>query len=210
MSQSIEVLKWRYAVKKYNTEKKLSEEQLGILKESLRLAPSSFGLQPWHFVVVEDAEIRKKLRAVGYDQSAITDASQLIVLATEKDVDAVLVEKYIQNIALTRNVPIESLEGLRTMIDGAVGMKGEEGAREWAGKQVYIALGVLLTTASIEGIDATPMEGFDPKEFDTILGLDKRGLMSRVIVAVGFRSEADDYAKEKKVRYSEEEVFTTI
>lgn len=89
-------------------------------------------------------------------------------------------------------------------------MKGEEGAREWAGKQVYIALGVLLTTASIEGIDATPMEGFDPKEFDTILGLDKRGLMSRVIVAVGFRSEADDYAKEKKVRYSEEEVFTTI
>lgn len=210
MAETLKALQWRYATKKYDTEKKLSEDQIHLLKESLRLSPSSFGLQPWHFIVVEDIETRKKLRAAGYDQPAFTDASHLIVLATETNVDKTLIDKYIADTVSTRGIPIESLEGFRTMMEGAVAMKGEEGAREWAARQVYISLGVLLTTAALEGIDATPMEGFDTAQCDRILGLGDRGLTARVIVSLGFRSGEDIAATQAKVRYSEEQVFTTL
>lgn len=210
MKNVLEALKWRYATKKFDAEKKLSAEQLATLKEALRLSPSSFGLQPWHFVIVENAELRTKLRAAGYDQSQITDASHLIVLTTEKNVNDALVEKYMKSIATTKNIPVEALAGFSGMLNGAIEMKDVAGAAEWAVRQVYIALGVLLTTAAVEGIDAAPMEGFDPAQFDTILGLEERGLTTRAIVAVGFRSASDEAATAPKVRYSEEELFTTL
>lgn len=210
MSGMLEALRWRYATKQFDKEKKLSEEQLATLKESLRLASSSFGLQPWHFIVVEDVELRKKLRMAGYGQPQITDASHFIVLATEKNVDASLVKKYVGRVAMTKNIPVESLINLSDTLNGAIRTKGKEGSREWAARQVYIALGVLLATAAIEGIDAAPMEGFDPAQFDKILGLEKRGLTSRVMVALGFRAHDDPAAKAPKVRYTEEQVFTTM
>lgn len=206
----LNALKWRYATKKFDKEKKMSEAQLAILKESLRLAPSSFGLQPWHFIIVEDVELRKKLRTAGYDQPQITDASHFLVLATEKNVDASLVKKYVESVATAKNIPAESLTGLSDMLNGAIQMKGEEGSCEWAARQVYIALGVLLATAAAEGIDAAPMEGFDPEQFDVILGLEERGLTSRVMVALGFRASDDPAAEATKVRYAEEQVFTTV
>ncbi len=210
MTTIIDALTWRYATKKFDTEKKISAEQLSTLKEALRLSPSSFGIQPWHFVVVENTELRAKLRAAGYDQPQFTEASHLIVLATETKVDTVLIEKYLQSIAMTKNIAVEHLSGFRGMLEGAIGAKGEAGAREWAARQVYIALGVLLTTAATLGIDAAPMEGFDPQVADDILGLPARGLQSRVVVALGFRSSSDENAQAPKVRYSAEEVFTTL
>ena len=210
MTNVLEALKWRYATKQFDVEKKLSAEQLATLKEALRLAPSSFGLQPWHFVIVENTEMRSKLRVAGYDQPQITDASHLIVLATEKNVNAALVEKYIESIASTKHIPVEALAGFSGMLNGAIGMKGEAGAAEWAARQVYIALGVLLTTAAVERIDAAPMEGFDPAQFDTIMNLGDRGLTTRAIVAVGFRSASDEAVTAPKVRYSEAELFTTL
>ncbi len=210
MSKVLEALKWRYATKSFDTEKKLSEEQLTLLKEALRLAPSSFGLQPWHFIVVENAAVREKLRAAGYNQAQITDASHFFVLASEKNVDENLVDKYMHNVAAVKNIPVENLGGFRTMLHGAIAMKSAEGRRDWAARQVYIALGVLLTTAALEGIDAAPMEGFDPSQFDEILGLGEKNLESRVIVGVGFRSAADAASQAPKVRYSENEVFTTV
>ncbi len=209
MSNVVEALKWRYATKQYDVTKKLTDEQVATLKESLRLAPSSFGVQPWHFIVVENTELREKLRAAGYGQAQITDASHFIVLASEKNVDVTLVKKYMESIASQKNIPIESLSGFSDMVNGAIAAKGEAGAREWAARQVYIALGVLLTAAALEQIDATPMEGFDSKAFDDILGLEARGLSSQVVVALGFRSEHDEAAQAPKVRYSEKEVFTT-
>lgn len=210
MSNIVEAMKWRYATKQFDTEKKLSAEQFEILKEALRLAPSSFGLQPWHFIVVEDVELRKKLRTAGYDQPQITDASHFLVLATEKNVDAALVDKYMENVAAVKNIPVEGLEGFRNMLNGSIQAKGETGAREWAARQVYIALGVLVAAAAVEGIDMAPMEGFDPQQFDEILGLDKRGLTSRVMVGLGFRKADDPAAQVIKVRYAEEQVFTTL
>jgi nitroreductase len=209
MSNVIEALKWRYATKQYDTKKKLSTVQLATLKEALRLAPSSFGLQPWHFIVVESAEMREQLKTAGYGQAQITDASHFIVLASEKNVDAALVKKYMASIAAQKNIPIESLSGFSDMLNGAIAAKGEAGAREWAARQVYIALGVILTAAALEQIDATPMEGFDPKAFDEILELEKSGLTSQAVVALGFRSESDQAAHVTKVRYNESQIFTT-
>lgn len=210
MTNIIDALKWRYATKQYDTTKKLSAEQLMILKEALRLAPSSFGLQPWHFIVVENTDLRQKLSVAGYSQPQITDASHFIVLASEKNVDAALVEKYMKSIVATKQIPLESLTGFSEMLNGAILGKGEAGAREWAARQTYIALGVLLTAAALEGIDATPMEGFDPKQFDEILGLAARNLSSQAVVALGFRSAEDPAASAPKVRYNEAEVFTTL
>ncbi len=210
MTNIIDALKWRYATKKFDIVKKISAEQLATLKEALRLAPSSFGIQPWHFVVVENTELRAKLRAAGYDQPQFTEASHLIVLATETKVDTVLIEKYLQSIATTKKIAVEHLAGFRGMLEGAIDAKGEAGAREWAARQVYIALGVLLTTAAMLEIDAAPMEGFDPQVVDDILGLPEQGLQSRVVVALGFRSETDENAQAPKVRYSTEDVFTTL
>lgn len=210
MSNIIDALKWRYATKQFDTEKKLSAEQMNTLKEALRLAPSSFGLQPWHFMVVENVELRAKLRAVGYDQPQITEASHCIVIASEKNVDAALVDKYMKNVAMVKDVPVEGLIGFRDMLNGAIQMKGEKGAEEWAARQAYIAVGILVAAAALEGIDAAPMEGFDPQAFDEILGLSEKGLTSRVVIALGSRKETDPASRAKKVRYSEAEVFTTV
>lgn len=210
MTDIIQALEWRYATKQFDPEKKLSTEQLGMLKEALRLAPSSYGLQPWHFIVVEDKAIREKLRAAGYDQPQITDASHFIVLATEKNVDAALIDKYLKSVAATKGISVEQLGGFRDMLLGVIGAKGVAGAAEWAARQVYIALGVLLAAAAVNSIDAAPMEGFDPAQFDEILGLGARGLSSRVIVGLGFRKADDPASTAVKVRYSEEEVFTTL
>ncbi|CAN5117673.1 NAD(P)H-dependent oxidoreductase [soil metagenome] len=207
MKSVTEGLKWRYAINKFDIEKKLSEEQLVSLLDAMILTPSSFGLQPWKFIVVTNPEIRTRLQEAGYSQPKISEASHLIVIAVEKHIDDALVEKYMQSISEIRNVPRENLNGYADMIKGTIVSKQTDAARvEWATKQAYIALGVLVTAGAVEGIDVAPMEGFDPQKFDEILGLDKLNLESKVIAAVGFRAPDDPVSQMKKVRYSKEEV----
>lgn len=210
MRNIIEALNWRYATKKFDTSKKLTDAELSTLTESLRLSASSFGLQPWKFITVSNPEIRAKLREAAWDQPQITDASHLIVLAVKKNIDAAAVDAYMESTAKARNVGVESLKGYGDMIKGSFTGKSPEALREWASRQVYIALGTLLTTAAHEGIDACPMEGFDNQKFDEILGLDKLGLGSRVLAAVGYRLSDDAAAKIQKSRFSKEEVFLEI
>lgn len=210
MENIIESLKWRYATKEFDATKKLSPEQLNLLLESLRLSPSSFGMQPWKFILVNNTEVRAKLREAAWGQTQVTDASHLIVISVLKNVDENLIKKYIKVISEVRGVSEENLKGFEDMMIGAVNMKSPEARIEWATRQAYIALGVLLTTAAHEQIDATPMEGFDPKKFDEILGLDKMGLESKVMVALGFRSQNDGMANAAKVRFPMEEVVVEI
>ena len=210
MKNIIDALNWRYAVKQFDPNKKLTQEQLDTLLEAMRLSHSSFGLQPWKFVVVENPEMRAKLREAGYGQSKITDASHLIVIAVQKNLDDAYVDTFLRSTAEMQNVSLESLQGLSDMVKDAVHSRTPEAQVEWSARQAYIALGVLLTAAAHEGIDAGPMEGFDPKKFDEILGLEKRGLASQVAVAVGFRSPNDTYANLKKVRFSKEDVVIEV
>lgn len=217
MKNIIESLEWRYATKKFDTTKKLTPTQLDMLLTAARLSPSSFGLQPWKFVVVTDTAVRAKLREAAWGQPQITDASALIVFCIRKNIDDALVDAYMQSIAMTRNVPLETLKGFADSIKGSIKSRGTPGtevakdsAREWSTRQVYIALGVLLTTAAHLDIDACPMEGFNPKKFDDILGLAALGLESRVLAAVGFRSADDKSASMKKVRFLKEEVVVEV
>ena len=210
MSNIIDALKWRYATQQFDTERKLTEAELDTLLEAVRLTPSSFGLQPWRFIVVKNKEIRAKLREAGYGQPKINEASHLIVLAIKKDIDDAFVDAYIESISKTRGVPVENLKGFAEMMKGSVVSRTLEARNEWSTRQVYIALGVLLTAAASLGVDAGPMEGFDPKKFDEILGLEKLGLGSRVVVAIGHRLPSDPAAKNPKVRFSKEEVVIEV
>lgn len=211
MKNIIEALQWRYATKEFDTSKKLSVEQLHTLTEALRLSASSYGLQPWGFVVVSNPEARAKLREAAWGQAQITDASELIVLCVKKNVDSALVETWMQSIAKTRGIDIAELKGYADMINGSIaGRENPDAAKEWASRQVYIALGTLLAAAAVEEIDTCPMEGFDNKKFDEILGLDALGLESRVLAAVGFRSTTDKMASLPKSRFPKEDVVVEI
>ncbi|OGI62236.1 hypothetical protein A2645_01410 [Candidatus Nomurabacteria bacterium RIFCSPHIGHO2_01_FULL_39_9] len=210
MKNIIEAMNSRYATKKFDTAKKLSNTELNELLEVLRLSPSSFGLQLWKFVVVANPEIRKELQKASYGQPQVSEASHLIVFTVPKNIDDHLVDEYIKSVAEVRNIPIENLGEYATMIKGFLSGLNSEQRIEWATKQAYIALGVLVASAAVMSIDVAPMEGFDSKKFDELLGLNKMGLVSKVIAAVGFRAKDDPATSEKKVRFPKEKVIIEI
>lgn len=196
-----ESLLWRYATKQFDPAKKLTEEQLSTLTEALRLTASSFGLQPWKFIVVSDPALRAQLRQHSWDQPQVTDCSHLIVLCAKDAMTPEDVEAYTASIAETRNAPIEKLEAYKAMMLQTIGNRTPERLRIWAEKQVYIALGTLLTACAVEGIDACPMEGIDPAQYDELLGLGESGYHTVVACPVGFRAATDAHANYAKVRW---------
>ena len=210
MHDILEALKWRYATKVYDPRKKLPEEKFETLLEALRLSPSSLGLQPWKFIVVKDPAVRAKLREAGYGQSPFTDASHLVILAVRTDLNDAYADEYVSSLAAARGVSPDSLKGLSDRLHGSIKGRSPESLLEWSSRQVYIALGVLLTAAGHEQVDATPMEGFDAGKFDEILGLKKLGLASRLAVALGYRSPKDKLAGQAKVRFLKDQVIIEI
>jgi nitroreductase / dihydropteridine reductase len=197
----------RYATKQFDTTKKLSAEQLDALLETLRLSPSSFGLQGWGFVVVEDAAIRAQLLPYAWNQPQITDASHLIVLCRRTDVDTDFVTRFIESTAAARGIDAATLDGYKGMMLGFLEGKSEDDKNTWLAKQTYVAQGMLLSSCAMLGIDACPMEGFDPAKFNEILGLADHNLAACTIVPVGFRNKADGYAHAAKVRFAKEDVI---
>jgi len=210
MSTLLDNLNWRYATKKFDATKKISSEDLNTLKEAVRLAASSYGLQPYKVVIVENPEIREQLKAAAYGQTQITDSSQLFIFANDLNAGPESVAAYIQNISETRGVPTEALGGFADMMNGVISNLSQDAKNIWTAKQTYIALGTLLAAAAELKIDATPMEGFNPAAFNEILGFDKLGLNASVIATVGYRHTEDDTQHYKKVRKSHEELFITI
>lgn len=207
----IRQLEWRYAVKKFDPTRKISKADWATLEQALVLSPSSFGLQPWKFFVIDDPEVRAKLPAISWGQAQTVDASHFVVLAQRKDLLPADIERYIDRIAEVRGVTRESLEGLRTSLLNKQQTASEDGTLStWTSRQVYIALGTLLTSAAAIGIDACPMEGFQSEQYDKLLGLDARGYKALCAVALGFRAEDDKYASAPKVRFAREEVIEHI
>lgn len=210
MSTLLENLNWRYATKKFDATKKISASDLNTLKEAVRLAASSYGLQPYKVIIVENPEIREQLKAAAYGQTQITDASQLFIFANDLNAGPESVASYIKNISETRGVPTEALGGFADMMNGVISGLSQDAKNIWTAKQTYIALGTLLSAAAELKIDATPMEGFNATAFNEILGFDKLGLNASVIATVGYRHDEDDAQHYKKVRKSHEELFITI
>lgn len=212
MSNYIESLNWRYATKKYDSTKKVSDEDIENLKEAIRLSVSSIGLQPYKVFIIESDEMKNKLKAAagGNNQNLIADASHLFIFANEVNVGDKHVENYVNNISQIRDIPVENLKGFSDYISSYVNSLTEEQKNAWTMKQSYIALSTLVNAAAHLKIDTTAMEGFNAQEFNEILGLDELGLNTAVIAAVGFRHEEDANQHLKKVRKSKEELFATI
>lgn len=169
MSDLLTSLNWRYATKKFDSTKKLSDEQLEKVTESLRLSASSYGLQPWKFVIVKNPETREKLKSVAWNQSQITDASHLFVLCIRKDINASYVDYFIKSVSETRGITEESLKGYSDMMKGTIAPLTSEQVNVWSSRQLYISLGTALASAAFYEIDACPMEGFDPEKYNEIL-----------------------------------------
>ena len=200
-------LEWRYATQQYDTTKKVSPEDFNQLIDAARMAPSSFGLQPWKIVDVRNPETRKVLQAAAWGQTKITEADHILVLSRPTKMDEAYIEQFIATTAKTRGMAAESLDGFKKMLVGFTSQRGDDQLSIWMDKQVYILLGFLLETAAIMHIDTTPMEGFDRAKFDEILGLPRKGYQSVVLCAVGYRAKTDEAASRKKVRFSTRDIL---
>ncbi|EAR14195.1 MULTISPECIES: NAD(P)H-dependent oxidoreductase [Robiginitalea] len=206
----LDSLNWRYATKEFDRDAKLPEPVLEGLLEAVRLSASSYGLQPYEIQVVSDPEVRQKLRAAGWDQSQITDASHLLVFTYKTDFGPELVESYIDRVSETRGVEKAKLNGYSDFMKSKLMDLPREQKSNWTARQAYIAVGNLLSAAAVAQVDACPMEGFDPVKVDEILDLGSRNLSAAALVALGYRSESDATQHQNKVRRTRQELFTHI
>ena len=206
----VEALEWRYAVKKYDASKKIGTDNLQILKDSIRLAPTSYGLQPFKAIFINDPAVRSQLKDKSWGQSQVVDASTYVVFIAKKDISTEDVDEYMKNVASSRDLKIEQTSVFGDFIKGSISTLTEEQFIDWNVKQTYIALGMLLQTAAELRIDATPMEGFDKNAYNEILGLDELGYTAAVTCALGFRHVEDGNQHQAKVRKSEDDMFMTI
>ena len=206
----LEQLNWRYAVKKFDSSKRVSDEDWNVLEQSLILAPSSYGLQPYKFIVVTDENLKRELTPAAYGQTQIADCSHLVVITYKKVLTDADVEHFVDRIVEVRNVPGESLKEYEDTMKGSTRKAVDENYIEtWNSRQAYIALGFLLEAAALLGIDATPMEGFNAAQVNEILGLTDYSAV--VLCAVGYRDAENDWLVNlPKVRFPVEELIQRI
>ncbi len=207
----VQQLEWRYATKLFDSNREIEPETWKALEAALVLTPSSYGLQPYKFIVVDDPEIRANLRPASWGQAQIEDASHLVVFAIKKDMGEAHIARYVDRIAEVRGVSAESLEGYKGMMVGSL-VNSPKAVTvgyidQWSARQAYIALGNFMTAAALLGVDTCPMEGIDPVQYDAILGLADEGYATVCACAAGYRSEEDKYASLKKVRFPESELI---
>ena len=209
--QLLDALQWRYATKVFDATKKIPADVWSALEQSLVLTPTSYGLQPYHFLIVQDAAKRAELLPNSWGQKQVVDCSHFIVFTARTEMKEADVDRFVKRSAEVRGVPAESLAAYRGMMLGDV-VNGPRGkiAHEWAARQCYIALGNLMTAAAVLGVDACPMEGINPPEYDKILGLAGTGYKTVVALALGYRAASDKYASMAKIRYETAELVKVV
>ena len=205
----LESLQWRYATKKMNGEK-IPQDKLDRILQSTKLAPSSYGLTPYKVIVVESEELKEGLKNAAYGQTQITDSSQVLVFATWDTITEGSVDHFIETVANEREITSDLLQDYGSTIKGTLNFMSEDQKITWAQKQAYIGLGFALVAAATEGVDSTPMEGFNPLLVDEVLNLKEMGLKSVVLLPLGYRDTDNDYLVNlKKVRWSDNDFFIT-
>ena len=200
-------LHWRYATKHFDAQKAIPSDIWKQLEESLILTPSSYGLPPWKFLVITDAELKAKLLPHTWGQKQVVDCSHFVVFASKTTIDHEYIDDNFKRTEEVRGVPAEKMKGYRDMIVKNLVHDARAGdIEEWASRQAYIALGQFMLACALLHVDACPMEGFVPAEYDKILGLTARGLTATVCCAVGYRNDSDKYATAPKVRFPTEKL----
>jgi nitroreductase len=204
-AEILTALNWRYATKVFDPAKKIPAETWAALEESLILTPSSYGLQPWKFLIVQDAELREQLVAHSWRQRQVADCSHLVVMAVKKAYSPEDLDAFITRMSEVRGGTAEALAGFRKMVAGTQAQGYM--TKEWAKMQAYIALGQFMTSCALLGIDTCPMEGFVPAKYDELLGLEAQGLTTAVLCPAGYRHADDRYASLPKVRFTNADVI---
>ena len=199
-SKTIEKLKWRYATKRFDSSKTLSEEKLNILKETFNLTATSYGLQPIKLIVVGNADLKAQLMPHTYNQPQVRDASHVLILCVEKNINEDFITDHFKRVEGHRNTPRNILEPFEKALIANFSEKQTPEIRQWMINQLYLTLGALLTVCAMENIDACPIEGFEPEKYNELLGLNKKGLESVIVLPVGYRDESDFFINLKKVR----------
>ena len=211
MSDLIAKLQWRYATKKYDPAKTVPEDKVARILEAVRLTATSSGLQPYEVIVVTNREVRERIKPIAWNQGQVTDASHLLVFAAWDNYTAERINTMFDLVNAERNSTNEGWENYRQMLLSNYPARDPQVNYEHAARQAYIGVGTALIAAAEEEVDSTPMEGFDPKALDEILGLGARGLRSVVIMPLGYREAAGDWLVNlKKVRRSSDDFITTV
>ncbi|SHJ90208.1 NAD(P)H-dependent oxidoreductase [Pseudozobellia thermophila] len=200
MADSIENLKWRYAVKKFDSGRLLPEEKIARLKKAFNLTATSYGLQPITLLVIKNKELQRQLVSFSFGQQQVAQASHLLVICTQETIDKAYIQRYFEQVKKVRGTSDEILDPFKRALIDDFSNKNREEVRSWAKNQAYLALGNLLAICAMERIDSCPMEGFDPSAYDELLNLSEKGLKSALVLPVGYRAEDDMFSKFKKVR----------
>jgi len=207
----LESLHWRYATKAFDPTRKIPQDLWATVEEALVLSPSSFGLQPYRFLVIHNPALREQMLPHSWGQRQVVDASHYVVFAARTTVTEGEIDTFLARTAATRGVPANSLAAYRGLMTGSLLSEGFKPlAPQWAARQAYIALGNLLTCAGLLGLDACPIEGFSAAEYDRLLDLPAQGLTSVVCCALGYRSPSDKYARLAKVRAPKTDLVKTL
>ncbi|MCY7392314.1 MAG: NAD(P)H-dependent oxidoreductase [Leptolyngbyaceae cyanobacterium CAN_BIN12] len=210
-TELIERLNWRYATKKFDSSKTIPTDVWAALEESLVLTPSSYGLQPWKFLVVTSPDLKAQLQPLSWNQAQVGDCSHFVVFTIKKNLTAEYIDDFVARTAEVRQAEPESLAGYRkVMVSDVVYGARSLTVNEWATRQTYIALGNFMTCAALLGVDTCPMEGIEPANYDKVLGLPEKGYATVVACAAGYRAEDDKYASLAKVRFAKSEVIETL
>lgn len=197
---NIEALRWRYATKKFDENRTLSEDKIEILKHAFNLTATSYGLQPIKMVIVHNKKVQAKLVEHSFNQKQVASASHVLVLCIEREINEKFIENYFNYVQKIRATPNEILSPFKDFLIDDFKNKHMDEIASWATNQAFLAMGTLLTVAATEAIDACPMEGFEPDKYDEVLGLDKLNLRSVLVLPVGFRAKDDMFSEFKKVR----------
>lgn len=207
----VEGINWRYATKAFDPSRKIDTETWEVLEHALVSAPSSFGLQPWKFIIVTDQAVKDSLVPLSWGQRQIADASHVVVFAVKHPVTAQDVHRHLERTAEVQGTSIEQLAALEKMIAGFIEKPPYDvDLRSWATRQVYIALGGFMMAAALLGVDTCPMEGIDPAGYDAALGLEGTGYFTAVACPAGYRAESDHTARRAKVRFPREQVIVRV
>lgn len=209
--QLLGALQWRYATKVFDPAQKIPAATWETLQQALILTPTSYGLQPYRFLVIEDPTKRAALLAHSWNQRQVTDCSHYVVFLARTEVTEADLDKWIRRLSEVRGLAVESLTGYRKAMQSDV-ITGPRRAMapEWAARQTYIALGNLMTAAALLGVDTCPMEGLVPAEYDKILGLNGSGYATVMACALGYRAAGDKYANVAKVRFGAAELVKVV
>lgn len=206
-SALLQSLNFRYATKVFDPERQIPEDAWEVLEQALVLAPSSFGLQPWKFLVINSPDLRARLRKHSWNQAQITDASRLVVFTTRTDLTEPDVDRFMSRLAAVQGREPETLDGYRNIVVSFAAAMNREARHSWNARQTYIALGQFMTAAAAIGIDTCPIEGFDPSGYDEELELTGSDYTTTVVCAAGYRSGDDKYATTPKARFPLEELI---